>query len=153
MANYINGALGPEDAQHPSQEEQSEIEKGIAPERDAPLLDSASPEKEEMYSMENTQAFQPVMPVPVQRFEGMSSNIFGGMVPVSPGSFPVPGTNDGYGGNAVVRSDVPNKKSKKKRSKKGKSKKMKDSQKKQFIDCEFFICKYFVIYLVNGWHG
>ena len=106
IANYINGAVGPYGAEQLSQDN-AEIEKGIAPERDAPFMQSASQDKEEMDTFENSQAFQPVMPVPAQSFIGSNRNVFGPMVPMAPGAFPVPSTEDGYGGNAAVRSEVP----------------------------------------------
>ena len=111
LQNYINGAVGPDAdaaAAQESQREQSEIERGVAPQQDASMVESASPEKEdEMGNFENSQAFQPVMPVPVQAYTGSSQNIFGPMVPVTAGAYPMPGANDGYGGNQAVRSDVP----------------------------------------------
>ena len=135
LQNYINGAVGPDAAAaaaQESQQEQSDIERGVAPQQDSSMVESASPEKEEeMGSFENSQAFQPVMPVPVQAYTGSNQNIFGPMVPVTPGAYPMPGANDGYGGNQAVRSDVPDDDDEK-GSKKSKINKKKH-EKKQFI--------------------
>ena len=106
IANYINGAVGPNGEVMPSQDE-GELEKGIAPERDAPLVEPASQDKEEMGAYENAQEFQPVMPVQSQAFMGNTQNVLGPMVPMAQGAYPVPETEDGYGGNSVVRSHVP----------------------------------------------
>ena len=106
ITNYINGAVGPNSEVQSSQEE-GELETGIAQEHGAPLADSAYQEKGEMNTVENSQAFQPMMPVPSSAFTGSNHNVFGPMVPMAEGAYPIPETADGYGGNAVVRSSVP----------------------------------------------
>lgn len=103
MSNYINGAVGPNDITQNSQEE-GEVERGIAPESDAPFTQSGSQNKEEMETSDSSQGFQQV---PSSSFIGSNHNLFGPMVPMAPGVFPVPETADGYGGNAAVRSTVP----------------------------------------------
>ena len=104
--NYINGAVGPNSEVQSSQEE-GELETGISSEHDAPLVDAASQEKEEMDSVENAQASQQMMPVSSSAFTGSNHNVFGPMVPMTQGAYPIPEAADGYGGNAVVRSSVP----------------------------------------------
>lgn len=104
MSNYINGAVGPNPEEVSPQEGAPEGEGGAAPEQDASFTEPASQDKEEANAFENSQAYQPVA---ASSFAGSNQNLFGPMVPMAPGAFPVPETADGYGGNAVVRSHVP----------------------------------------------
>ena len=76
-------------------------------EQETPFVDSASQEKEVANAYDNSQGYQPVMHVPSPAFMGSNRNVFGPMVPTTQGAFPEPETEDGYGGNAVVRSKVP----------------------------------------------